>query len=227
MSSILEAPPSSVSSHDEAPVALRTLEDLLNDLGGILPSRVRLAPPVGGANEESLLAPEGRYCELVDGTLVEKGMGFFESRLASILYAILESWLAHHNIGFTMADGAMTRLQQGLVRIPDACFFRWDRVGSPDVPQDPICGIVPNLAVEVVSRTNTRAEIDRKRREYFEAGVELVWIVYPETITVEVWTTPRDCHIANLDDTLDGGSVLPGFSVSIRDWFQRAKRGQS
>lgn len=227
MSSILEAPPSSVSSHDEAPVALRTLEDLLNDLGGILPSRVRLAPPVGGANEESLLAPEGRYCELVDGTLVEKGMGFFESRLASILYAILESWLAHHNIGFAMADGAMTRLQQGLVRIPDACFFRWDRVGSPDVPQDPICGIVPNLAVEVVSRTNTRAEIDRKRREYFEAGVELVWIVYPETITVEVWTTPRDCHIANLDDTLDGGSVLPGFSVSIRDWFQRAKRGQS
>ncbi len=227
MSSILEAPQPSVSSHDEVAVSLRTLEDLLNDLGGILPSRVRLSPPVGEANEESLLAPQGRYCELVDGTLVEKGMGYFESRLASILFAIIESWLAQNDIGYAMADGAMTRLQHGLVRVPDACFIRWDRVGSQEVPQDPICGIVPNLAVEVVSRTNTRAEIDRKRREYFEAGVELVWIVYPVTITIEVWTTPRDCHLVGIDDTLDGGSVLPGFTLSIREWFQRAKRGQS
>lgn len=227
MSSILEAPQPPVSPQDDAPVSLRTLEDLLNDLGGIGPSRVRLKPSVGGAKEESLLTPEGRYCELVDGTLVEKGMGFFESRLASILFAILDEWLAHHNIGFAMADGAMTRLQKGLVRIPDACFFRWDRVGSQVVPENPICGIAPNLAVEIVSRTNTRAEIDRKRQEYFEAGVELVWIVYPESITVEVWKTPRDCHIAGIEDTLEGGNVLPEFQVSIRDWFQRAKRGMT
>ena len=226
MSSILESPNSLALSDDEAPVSLRTLEDLLNDLGGILPSRIRLSPSIGAANEDSLLAPEGRYCELVDGVLVEKGMGFFESRLASILFAMIETWLAKNNIGFAVADGAMTRLQHGLVRIPDACFIRWDRVGSQEVPQDAICGIVPNLAIEIVSRTNTRAEIDRKRNEYFEAGVELVWIAYPTTVTVEVWTTARDCHIIGIDDTLGGGTVLPGFTVSIREWFQRAKRGQ-
>ena len=227
MSSILEAPNPLASSPDEAPVSLRTLEDLVQDLGGIPLARVRLSPAIGRASEESLLTPEGRFCELVDGALVEKGMGYFESRLASILFAMIESWLAQNDIGYAMADGAMTRLQHGLVRVPDACFIRWDRVGSQEVPQDPICGIAPNLAIEIVSRTNTRAEIDRKRNEYFEAGVELVWIAYPTTITVEVWTTPRDCHITGIDDTLDGGTVLPGFTVSIREWFQRAKRGSA
>ena len=227
MSAILEAQQPPVSFPDEPLVSLRTLEDLLNDLGGILPSRIRLSPSIGAANEDSLLAPEGRFCELVDGVLVEKGMGYFESRLASILFAMIETWLAQNDIGYAMADGALTRLQHGLVRIPDACFIRWDRVGSQEVPQDAICGIVPNLAIEVVSRTNTRAEIDRKRNEYFEAGVDLVWIAYPTTMTVEVWTTARDCHIIGIDETLDGGTVLPGFTVSIREWFQRAKRGQS
>ena len=64
--------------------------------------------------------------------------------------------------------------------------------------------------------------MERKRQEYFDAGVELVWIVYPNTQTVEVWSTSRDCHIAGIDDSLDGGSVLPGFTLSNRNWFQRA-----
>lgn len=227
MSRILEVPPSPQSSPDEAPAALRTREDLLNELGGILPSRVRLTPSLGSANEDSLLTPAGRYYELANGTLAKKAMGFFESRLSSNLLAILDQWLVQHHIGFAMADGAMTSLQNGLVRVPDACFFRWDRVGAQQVPENPICGIAPNLAVEVVSRTNTRAEIDRKRCEYFEAGVELVWIVYPEPVKVEIWSTPRDCHLAGIEDVLDGGTVLPGLRISIRDWFQRARQGRS
>ncbi len=222
MSTILEAQHPSVSSSDGAPVSLRTLEDLVRELGGIPLSRVRLSPAIGCANEQDLLVPDGRYCELVSGSLLEKGMGFFESRLATLLSHFIETWLAAHSLGFVIADGAMTRLQSGLVRIPDVSFFRWDRIGSRSVPRDPICRIAPNLAVEIVSRTNTRAEMVRKRIEYFEAGVELVWIVYPESESVEVWSTARDCHIAGIEDSLDGGSVLPGFTISIRDWFQRA-----
>lgn len=222
MSSILEAPQPPVSPQDDAPVSLRTLEDLLNDLGGIGPSRVRLAAPVGGADEDSLLAPSGRYCELVNGTLVEKAMGFFETYLATVLVQLIQRWSDYSQIGFVVAEGALTRLSDGLVRIPDVSFYRWDRIGSRTVPRDPICSLTPNLAVEIVSRSNTRAEMERKRQEYFEAGVELVWIVYPTTKTAEVWSTPRDCHIAGIDDALSGENVLPGFSLSMREWFESA-----
>ncbi len=222
MSSILEVPPPLVLSRDEAAVSLRTLEDLLNDLGGIGPARVRLASPVGGANEDSLLVPSGRYCELVDGTLVEKAMGFYETFLASVLLQFIQRWPEYDKFGFVVADGALTKLGEGLVRIPDVSFYRWDRIGSRTVPRDPICRLTPNWAVEIVSRSNTRAEMERKRQEYFDAGVELVWIVYPNTKTVEVWSTPLDCHITGINDSLSGGDVLPGFSISVREWFQRA-----
>ena len=226
MSTVLEPPPLEVSPPNEVQITLRTLEDLVNELGGIPLNRVRVSPPIGNAGEQDLLGPAGQHCELVHGALLEKGMGFFESRLATLLAHYIENWLTNQKDGFVVADGALTRLQDGLVRIPDVSFYRWDRIGGQEVPRDPICRTVPNLAVEIVSRTNTRAEMDRKRHEYFEAGVELVWIVYPETVTVEVWSTARDCHISGREDTLTGGTVLPGFQLSIGEWFQRATGGQ-
>ena len=225
MSTVLESPLLAVSSPDDVRLTLRTLEDLVNELGGIPLSRVRVSPPIGSASESDLLTPQGSLCELVSGAILEKGMGFFESRLATLLTHCFENWLANHKEGFVIGDGALTRLQDGLVRIPDVSFYRWDRIGEKSVPRDPICRTVPNLAVEIVSRTNTRAEMDRKRQEYFEAGVELVWIVYPDTMTVEVWSTARDCHISGHEDTLTGGTLLPGFQLSISEWFQRAQGG--
>ncbi len=62
----------------------------------------------------------------------------------------------------------------------------------------------------------------RKLREYFAAGVKLVWYVYPQTRTVRVYTAPEQVSELGEDQTLAGGDVLPGFSVPIRDWFRRA-----
>ena len=162
-------------------------------------------------------------CELVDGTIVEKAVGYFEGRLAFILGVILEEWLKQNPIGYCNGEGAYTRLQYGLVRVPDLSFVRWDRVGDRTVPRDPICGISPNLAVEVISSGNTRKEIDRKRRERFKSKVELVWIADPATRSVEVWTSQKDCRILEESDELDGGGVLPGFRLKIADWFLRAE----
>ncbi len=60
-------------------------------------------------------------------------------------------------------------------------------------------------------------------REYFEAGVKLVWYVYPQTRTVRVYTALERMLELGEDQTLHGGDVLPGFSVQIRDWFRRAE----
>ncbi len=227
MSSILEAPPSPVSSYDEAPVSLRTLEDLMGELGRIPLSRVRLSPPLGQATETDLLHVNGKHCELVDGVIVERASDFWASRLATMFLAVCDSWMMMSSIGFGVSGGVQIRLREGLVRTPSACFVHWDRIGSKRIPRAPIATVIPNFVLEMVGHFNTRDEMARKRDKYFAAGVELVWIVHPRQEIVEVWTTSRDCHIAGIDDTLDGGTVLPGFTVSVREWFQRAKRGQA
>jgi Uma2 family endonuclease len=81
---------------------------------------------------------------------------------------------------------------------------------------------VPDIAVEVLSPSNPTKEMERKRREYFAGGAKLVWIVDPELHTVDVYTSVDQFRTLTESDTLDGGEVLPGFALSIRDWFKRA-----
>jgi Uma2 family endonuclease len=87
------------------------------------------------------------------------------------------------------------------------------------MPTEAIPGLAPNLAVEVLSESNTPGEMARKRREYFAAGVQLVWLVDPRTRTVEVFTSPEQSVLLHADHTLGGGTVLPGFTLSVRELF--------
>jgi Uma2 family endonuclease len=84
--------------------------------------------------------------------------------------------------------------------------------------------LYPDLAVEVLSKSNTEKEMKRKLREYFEAGTRLVWLVDPKARTVRVYTSPRKFKLLTEDQTLDGGEVLPGFELSLRKLFARAGR---
>jgi Uma2 family endonuclease len=86
--------------------------------------------------------------------------------------------------------------------------------------------LVPDLAVEILSKSNTRREMQRKLREYFAAGVRLVWYVDPKNVTAEVYTS-SDGEPIRLDENgvLDGSEVLPGLTISIREWFRRAEGG--
>lgn len=200
-----------------------TLADLVQRLGDVPLARIRLQPPPGTATEDDVLRAGKPWCELIDGVLVEKAMGYFEGRLAFMLGVFIEEWLKLNPIGYAHGEGALTRLEYGNVRVPDVSFVNWNRVADHRVPRDPICGVSPNLAVEVLSKTNTHREIERKRQEYFEAGVDLVWIIEPELVTVEVWTSAKECRILDRHDVLDGGAVLPGFRLPIQEWFDRAE----
>jgi Uma2 family endonuclease len=88
----------------------------------------------------------------------------------------------------------------------------------------PIPALAPNLAVEVLSAGNTTREMARKCREYFAAGVQLVWLVDPETRTIVVHTAPEDSVLLYAVDTLEGGMVLPGFALSVRAFFAELDR---
>jgi len=76
----------------------------------------------------------------------------------------------------------------------------------------------------VLSESNTPAEMQRKLGEYFDAGVRLVWYLEPHSRTARVYTSVTDCIHLNENDALDGGTVVPGFRLTIREWFERAGR---
>ena len=122
----------------------------------------------------------------------------------------------------------MARLAPGLVRIPDISFISWDRFPGRQVPRLSMLDFAPDLAVEVLSPGNTQQEMDEKLRNYFASGVRLVWYLDPASRTARVYTGPGKCAHLGEEDTLEGGAVVPGFQLAIREWFDRAgrKRGQ-
>lgn len=212
---------------DQTATAIETCADLLHRLGDIPPERVRIVPPIGTATVQDVIdihAREKRLFELVDGILVEKGMGFRESALASFLVTVLLPFVQKRNLGLVTGADGMMRLFGGLVRIPDAAFVSWARIPSGRMPTEPVPHLVPDLAVEVLSPSNTVSEMERKRREYFQAGVRLVWIINADTRTVAVYTAPENPVVLNRADTLDGGDVLPGFALSLTEYFAELDR---
>ena len=124
-----------------------------------------------------VLDRENRPCELVDGTLVEKALGYEESEIALLIGTFLNNFVRPRKLGIvTGADGTI-RLFPGLVRIPDVAFASWSRFPDRKRPKARIPHLAPDLVVEVLSQGNSKAEIAKKLGEYFEAGVRMVWLV--------------------------------------------------
>jgi Uma2 family endonuclease len=201
---------------------IRTLHDFVRDLGDIPLTRIRWHPHPGTADESHLLAAEerdGYFCELVDGTLVEKPVGYMESTIASVIIGYLQAHMMTNNLGAVSGEQGMMRLGAGLVRGPDVAFTRWSKMPGGRLPRQPIPDLVPCLAVEVISASNTGPEMERKRREYFTAGTELVWMVDPAHREVRIHTAPEIFTTLREGDTLDGGTLLPGLSIPVSAIF--------
>jgi len=210
--------------------SIETMDDLLEQLGGVPLDRIRFYPPPGTATERDVLDAEqrdNRLCELVDGVLVEKVMGFREAILAGALVRLLANYVVPRNLGYVAGADGMLRLFPGLVRIPDVAFASWDCFPEGRLPEEPIPELAPDLVVEVLSRSNTSREMRRKLREYFAAGVRLVWMVDLEQRTVTVHTDVDACAAFDQESCLDGGAVLPGFVLPLRDLFSELDRQRS
>ena len=206
--------------------SIETLADLLVRLGGVPLHRIRFHPHPGTAVEKDVLeaGEKGLICELVDGVLVEKAMGYSESLLAAFLIEVLNGFVRPHNLGHVTAPDATFRLFPGLVRIPDVAFTSWDRMPDRRRPTAPVPDLAPALAVEVLSASNTPSEMRRKRQDYFNSSVGQVWLADPVKRIVDVYTSETDSTRLTEADTLDGGAVLPGFRLPLRDWFAELDR---
>jgi Uma2 family endonuclease len=201
---------------------IRTVEDLLDDLGGIPASRVWVIPPIGQATIQDVIDVRNhtkRICELVDGTLVEKPMGYLESMIAVVLSTALHNFVVPRKLGIVTGEAGMMNLFAQLVRIPDVAFTSWTRFPGGKPTNAPVPKLAPDLAVEVLSASNTPREIARKLREYVKAGVRLAWVIDIQLRTVNVYTAPENPTILSGDDSLNGGDVLPGFTFPLRELF--------
>jgi Uma2 family endonuclease len=199
-----------------------TIANLLEQLGNVPPWRVRLVPPPGQATEQDVLqlhAKTDRLYELVDGVLVEKAMGLRESFLAMFIGRILGNFVVPRRLGIVVGADGMMRLSPGRVRIPDVSFVSWDQISDRRVPSKPIPDLYPDLAVEVLSESNTPQEMELKRRDYFSAGTRLVWQIEPKSRSAEVYRTADQFATYDADRVLDGAPVLPGFSLSLAEIF--------
>ncbi|HYE21288.1 MAG TPA: Uma2 family endonuclease [Tepidisphaeraceae bacterium] len=208
--------------------SLRTVEDLLDDLG-VPASRVLLNPAPGQATIQDVIdihARTRRLCELVDGTLIEKPVGFKESMIALAIASAIRAFVLPRNLGVVSGPDGMMNLFADLVRMPDVAFTAWARFPGGKVPEKPVPRLAPDLAVEVLSPSNTRREMERKRGEYFQAGARLVWIVDLDARTVDVYTlgAPDAPLTRRSNETLDGGEVLPGFSLPLTELFAELDR---
>jgi Uma2 family endonuclease len=201
---------------------IETMAERLAELGGLSPDRVRCTPIPGTATIDDLLQVNEHQpplCELVDGTLVEKGMGYQESIVAGAILEILRVFVREHSLGLISGPDGMFRLFSGLVRGPDVGFLSKQRLPEGKIPTEPYPSLAPELVVEVLSLSNTKGEMSRKRREYFQAGVRLVWMVDLRNRSVAVYTSPLDVKILYEEHTISGGDVLPGFEVPVAEFF--------
>lgn len=207
--------------------SIKTLADLLDRLGGIPLDRIRVHPSPGTATVQDVIAiqrQEGRFCELVEGVLLEKAVGYNESSLAVFLAGLLNAFVIPRNLGLVTGPDGTVELMADLVRIPDVAFTSWERLPGRQRPTDPVPLLAPNLAVEVLSQSNTPGEMAVKRQDYFTAGVELVWEIDPNSRTVAVYSSVTDVTTLTAADTLDGGLVLPGFTLHLQDLFAELDR---
>jgi Uma2 family endonuclease len=204
-----------------------TLADVVEHLGGVPLDRIRAFPPPGTATDRDVLESKSRFnriCELIDGVLLEKSMGFYESMLASVLIGFLEAHMRQHDAGIVLDGSGPLQILPTQVRVPDVSVILWGRFPRGKLPQEPIPALAPDLAVEVLSRTNTEREMRQKLRDYFLSGVRLVWYIDPETRTAEIFLAPEERTVIDEQGILDGGEVLPGFRVRLGEVFERADR---
>ena len=199
-----------------------TLGDVIAQLGDVPSSRILATPAPGTATLTDCIAvneqQERPLCELVDGVLVEKAMGYEASVVAAAIIRVLGAFVSKHRLGFVSGADGFFRLKAS-TRGPDVAFLSRERLPGGRFPLEPYPQLTPELVVLVLSPGNTKGEMNRKRLEYFDNGVRLLWIVDCAHRTVAVYTSMADFVVLGQNDTIDGGQVVDGFSASVNEFF--------
>ena len=173
------------------------------------------------AEELERLASNDRRMELVKGKVYEMApAGGRHGGAAMNAGTFLNVHVRLHGLGrvFAAETGFIVRRDPDTVRAPDSAFVSEGRLGMEEIP-DGFVEVIPDLVVEVVSPGDSRREVLEKVQDWLQAGVRLVWVLYPATRTAVVYRSLSDVSNLAEGDSLDGEDVVPGFSCDLREVF--------
>jgi Uma2 family endonuclease len=173
--------------------------------------------------EDLLALPRGEWrYELVAGELkMMSPAGSRHGQIGMKLGILLGSHVLRHRLGivFDADTGFRLKNEPDTVRAPDVAFVRAERVPAEGLPAGYFPG-APDLAVEIVSPSDSLMDVEDKVAEYLVTGSRLVWIVNPKHHRVTVHSLGARSRVIGVDDRLDGGDVIPGFACDVREIFE-------
>jgi len=156
--------------------------------------------------------------ELDEGELISMPPTFtLHGKIQAQISAALLNFVRQHSLGVVTNDSGF-RLSPDTVRAPDISFVRADRARAVDLERR--FEGAPDLAVEVISPSETATQIARKVQQYLRAGTETVWVVYPREQTIHVFESSHNARILEAADQLESPALLPGFSIRVSDLFE-------
>jgi Uma2 family endonuclease len=172
-------------------------------------------------DEEFMALPDdGDRYEIVNGELVNMGnSGIAHGNLCAFLAGTLALYVRPRKLGVTCDSSTAFKMKSGNKRSPDISFIAKERLkGLKKLPKGFFEG-APDLAIEVLSPSNTFEEIHSKLVEYFESGCKLAWVINADEESVLVSRKPQPEKLLKITDTLDGEELIPGFTLAIAELF--------
>lgn len=163
------------------------------------------------------------HLEIVEGIVVKMSPSKpRHGSTASRIHALLAHYVYSNDLGeMYIAEAGFELKEEPLtLRCPDVAFLTKENIPTLEEEDDFVKG-APDLAIEVISPSNTAVEINDKIGEYFEAGSKLIWVVYPNRKTVQVHKVgSNSVTILSAEDEITGEDVVPGFSCKVSQFFR-------
>ncbi len=168
------------------------------------------------------LPKDGHRYELVNGALVDMGnSGMENGYIACILTIVLGGYIRVNKLGAICDSSTAFILKTGNKRSPDFSFIAKNRLKGLSRPPRGFFQGSPDLAVEILSPSNTIEEIHGKIVEYFDNDTRLVWVIHPDEKYVLVYHSPEPDRFLRSADHLDEEEVVPGFSMAVAELFEQ------
>jgi Uma2 family endonuclease len=182
---------------------------------------IALEPKVWTDEAFMALSEDGHRYELVNGELVDRGnSGMEHGYVACTLVAVLTTVVKQNKLGAVCDSSTAFTHKNDNKRSPDVSFVSKERLKGLKRPPRGFFQGSPDLAVEILSPSNTVEEIHEKIVEYFENDTRLVWVIHPDEKYVLVYHSPEPDRLLRSQDLLEGEEVVLGFSMAVADLFE-------
>ena len=158
--------------------------------------------------------------ELSNGEVIRMpAAGWEHCFVAANVVRILGEFVKPRDLGAVATAEAGFKLSEYTLRVPDVSFVSKERRAATGSPVGFWPG-GPDLAVEVVSPSDSASDLYKKIQQYFEAGTRMVWVLYPQLQQVHFYRGPKQMRVLEAHESISGEDVLPGFSILVEEFVK-------